>query len=155
MRLRPWREGDDLLPLWLAAWAAAMPEIDFPARSDWFRAHLAQLTREGAQVICAEAEGGLAGFVTVHSDSGHLDQLAVHPAWAGQGVAAALLDAAKAASPARLWLDVNQANRRAVALYRRAGFSTAGDGINPLSGLATWRMGWRLNEPEQEARLGK
>ncbi len=148
MRLRPWREGDDLLPLWLAAWTATMPEIDFPARSGWFRAHLAQLVREGAKVICAETDSELAGFVTVHPGSGHLDQIAVHPAWFGRGVATALLDTAKADSPGRLWLDVNQSNRRAVAFYRRAGFSAVGDGINPASGLATWRMCWRSDGPK-------
>ena len=72
--------------------------------------------------------------------AGYLHQLVVAPSAKGRGLAIRLLDAAKSGGP--LTLDVNQANVRAVRFYEREGFSRAGAGRNPVSGLATWTMRW-------------
>jgi putative acetyltransferase len=134
----------ELVDLWVEAWSRAMPTIDFEARRVWFVEHLVAMAARGVEIVCAfdSANGRMAGFIT-RDKSGHIDQLVagVH-AW-GTGAAAALLDEAKRASTGVLYLDVNQDNPRAVRFYEREGFFRAGAGVNPASGLATWRYAWR------------
>lgn len=137
---------DGLADLWVASWAKTMPDIDFEARRPWFLGHVQTLRTTGAEFLVAcpigrEAEP--AGFVAIAPATGYLDQLAVAPAFWGQGAAEALMAAARAISPAGIALDVNQDNPRAVAFYRRLGFAIAGEGRNPLSGRAIWRMEWK------------
>ncbi len=143
--LRPVRPADaePLGALWVAAWNATLPEIDFSTRAPWFRGwlvgHLAT-----AVAVCAEAaDGTLLGFVGFDPATGHMEQIAVHPDAAGMGVATALLDAAKAACPTGITLDVNQENPRAVAFYRREGFVITAEGVNPGGSRPIYRMAWR------------
>lgn len=138
--------GADLSPaadLWVASWRLTMPDIDFEARRPWFLQHVATLTAQGTQILVAEeADGTPAGFVMIDPATRYLDQLAVAPACWGKGAAEALMEAARAASPAGIVLDVNQDNPRAVAFYRRAGLEITASGANPMSGRTTWRMEW-------------
>ena len=53
-----------------------------------------------------------------------------------------LLDAAKRRAPGHLMLEVNQDNARALKFYERQGFVREGEGVNPRSGLKTWRYRW-------------
>ncbi|OYX71069.1 MAG: GNAT family N-acetyltransferase [Rhizobiales bacterium 32-66-11] len=108
-----------LADLWVATWARTMPDIDFEARRPWFLEH------------------------AIDPASGYLDQLAVAPAFWGQGAAEALMDAARQRAPAGIALDVNQDNPRAVAFYQKLGFAIASAGQNPMSGRAIWRMQWQ------------
>jgi putative acetyltransferase len=136
-------DGPTLRALWVAAWQATMPEIDFSARADWLTTRLGALEAAGAAVICAaDAADRPVGFVTIDPYSGEIDQLAVDPRRFGGGVAKALLDEAKRRAPGRLWLTVNQSNARALRFYRREGLRLAGADRNPTSGLPTWRMVW-------------
>jgi ribosomal-protein-alanine N-acetyltransferase len=63
-------------------------------------------------------------------DEMHLLNLTVAPAWQGQGLGSALLEAvvqhARARGMATLWLEVRASNARARALYARRGFVEAG-----------------------------
>ena len=139
------RDGDwpALAALWVAAWRATLPAIDFAARRPWLEQHLAQLRARGVRVLCAvDADDRPLGFATLDPQSGEMDQLAVAPAAFGGGVAAALLMAVKAAAPGRVLLSVNQDNPRAVGFYLREGFRVVGDGVNPGSGLAISHMRW-------------
>jgi putative acetyltransferase len=134
----------ELTDLWVAAWAHAMPAIDFEARRAWFVDHLAALQANGVRVICAfdEANGAMAGFVTLDPATGHIDQLAASPAAWGRGAAAELLDDAKRDAPGRLRLDVNQDNPRAIRFYEKHGFRRRAAGMNPTSGRKTWGYEW-------------
>ena len=132
-----------LTDLWVAAWRATGLAVDFEARRDWFGTRLTELAASGADLVVAEdADGALAGFVTIQPDSGHLDQLCVAPAWQGGGVAALLLGAAKARAPRCVRLEVNADNARARRFYRREGFIETGRGISPASGLPIAHMAW-------------
>jgi putative acetyltransferase len=129
--------------LWVDAWSRAMPAIDFEARRAWFVDRIGALRANGAAVTCAfdVRDGRMVGFVTLESD-GHIDQLAVGVhAW-GSGAVGVLLDALKRRA-ARLYLDVNQDNARAVRVYEREGFRRGSPGVNSASGLATGRYEWQ------------
>jgi putative acetyltransferase len=161
-RVKPWRRkhaamartlravypfDDAFLPamadLWVATWQKTMPEIDFEARRPWLCDHLATALGAGQVIRVAVVEtGDVAGFVLIDPASGYLDQIAVHPDQWGTGVAEALLEAARDVSPARIMLDVNADNPRAVGFYARQGFVEIGRGANPRSGLPTLKLEW-------------
>ena len=124
-----------LLDLWVESWQAAYPSIDFHARRGWADARFAELQRDGARILVAEADGQLAGLVTVAPDTGYIDQIVVATAARRRGVAAQLIDeAARAVSPTVLELHVNKDNAPAVAFYRREGFAVSGEAANPTLG---------------------
>ena len=132
-----------LFDVWVRAWRAAYPDIDFEARRPWFAEHLTGLIAGGAEAFVAEVSQALAGFITVDAATHYIDQLAVDPAHQGAGLAALLLARARAASPRRLTLFVNKENARALRFYEREGFSRTGEGVNAQSGRAYWEMEWR------------
>jgi len=145
MDIRAYRD-DDLkaaIALWLRAWQAAMPEIDFSVRLTWWRERWTRELVPNNTIRIAERDGQIAGFVVIDPGSGYLDQIAVAPEDWGTGVAKRLMDEAKRISPARISLEVNQENARAIRFYERAGFERTGEGINPLSGRPTWRYAWK------------
>jgi putative acetyltransferase len=135
--------------MWIEAWSRAMPAIDFEARRSWLVDHLIALVDGGASVCLAfdPANGSMAGFVTVAPQGGHVDQLAVGSPYWGTQCAVELLAWAQAESQRRgcdrLIVDVNQDNPRAVRFYEREGFTRVHEGVNPSSGLKTWRYEWR------------
>lgn len=140
-----WAHAAELVDLWIAAWTQAMPQIDFEARRAWFVDHLGRLETQGAALVCAfDAEdGAMLGFVAIDPATHYLDQIAVAPRAQGSGVAGALLDAARRASPQGVRLDVNAGNPRALAFYAREGFVKTGESVNPMSGLPTISLEWR------------
>jgi len=143
--LRPYdaRDEDASVALWLRTWQATYPELDFAERLDWWHERWRNELVPVAEVVIAEANGKMAGFVTVDPKTLYLDQLVVAPDHWRSGVGAALLAEAKRISPAGLDLDVNIDNARALSFYRKAGFSIAGNGKNPISGKPVYRMSWR------------
>lgn len=134
--------------LWVASWAHTLPEIDFNARLGWLEQHLDGLLADGAHLLVAERAGRVGGFVVIHPGTGYLDQLSVHPDFWGKGMAEALMEGARALAPARVALDVNQENPRAVRFYEKMGLKIVGEGENPASGRRTFRMEWHRAEGE-------
>jgi putative acetyltransferase len=148
LRLRVRADADcaSVADLWMASWREAMPDIDFEARRPWFLDHLRALEADGAITICAfDGLNRLLGFVTFDPANAYLDQLAIAPEAKGTGAAKLLLDEARRVSPNGLVLDVNQDNARALAFYTREGFAKTAEGVNPRSGLKTWRLRWPRN----------
>jgi putative acetyltransferase len=141
----------DLVDLWVAAWRATYPEIDFEARRGWLREHILGLERSGSRtlLLCEGRERMLAGFVVIDPLTHWLDQLCVRPERFGSGAAEALIEAARSVSPAQLRLDVNADNKRAVAFYEREGFVSRGEGRPSLSGRPTLVMEWTSALPDQ------
>jgi len=140
------RDSDwsELLDLWVVAWRQTYADIDFEARRDWLKNHIIQLESGGARtlLLLEGAARALVGFVVVDPASHWLDQLCVRPDRFGSGAAEALIEAARSLSPARLRLDVNQDNERAIAFYRREGFVRVAEGGPSLSGRPTLIMEW-------------
>jgi putative acetyltransferase len=143
--LRDYGAADEpaAIRLWLRAWTAAMPEIDFNARLDWWRdrwrSHLVPRNR----IVMAEVAGSPVGFVVLDPATGYLDQIVVDPGYWGSSVAGRLIETAKELSPAGVELDVNQSNLRAIRFYERCGFKRVRESSNPLSGRPTYVYAWR------------
>ena len=145
MRLRRYDAGDEAaaIALWLRSWQAAYPQLDFVARLDWWRERWRTELVPSAEIVIAETDGEVIGFVTVDPRTLYLDQLVVAPPRWGSGVAAVLIAAAKRLSPTGLDLDVNTDNARAIRFYGKEGFVVSGKGVNPVSGKPLHRMTWR------------
>lgn len=135
----------EMVDLWIASWAEAMPDIDFEARRGWLCDHVDALMAGSARIFCAfdPFNGDMAGFVAIDPGMHWLDQLVVSVAHKGTGAAGQLLAAARGVSPGLIRLDVNAENARARAFYARQGFSETGRGRNLLSGRKTVMLEWR------------
>lgn len=143
-QLRPYRASDEdaAIALWQRTWQLAYPSIDFAARVQWWRERWRNELVPVAQVVVAEANNAILGFVTIDA-AGYLDQIVVAPEQWGSPLAAALLDEAKRLSPTCVTLLVNKDNARAIRFYERNGFVHAGEDVNPTSGRPVLRMEWK------------
>jgi putative acetyltransferase len=94
-------------------------------------------------IVIADCENEIVGFVTVDPRTLYLDQIVVAPELWGSDVGAALIAEAKRLSPAGLDLDVNTDNARAIRFYEKQRFAISGAGVNPISGRPVHRMSWR------------
>ncbi|HEY8332839.1 MAG TPA: GNAT family N-acetyltransferase [Tardiphaga sp.] len=142
--LRPYRAADEdaSIALWLETWRQAYPSIDFDKRVDWWRERWRSELVPVAQIVVAERDGALVGFVTIDI-SGYLDQLVVSPSQWGTDVSRALVDEAKRLSPDGVTLKVNADNFRAIKFYERNGFVRTGEELNS-SGRAVLLMAWKV-----------
>jgi putative acetyltransferase len=143
--LRHYRQSDEdaAVELWLRTWQAAYPQLDFIARLDWWRQRWRDELLRTADVVIAEQDDVLIGFVTIDPRTFYLDQIVVAPEQWRSGIGATLLEEARRISPHGLDLDVNVDNARAIAFYKKHGFTIAGPGKNPVSGKPVHRMSWR------------
>lgn len=144
LHLRPYRPEDEAasIDLWHRTWQQAYPQIDFAARLEWWRERWRKDLVPKAQIVVAELNGALIGFVTIDSE-GYLDQLVVDPDHWGSDAAKLLVEEAKRLSPSGITLLVNKDNSRAIRFYERNGFVPAGDDVNPTSGRPVLKMAWR------------
>jgi len=141
--LRPYLASDEdaAIALWLETWRLTYPSIDFDARVDWWRERWRNELVPVAQIVVAEQEDILIGFVTIDA-TGYLDQLVVSPTWWGSNLGSALVDEAKRLSPAGVTLKVNADNFRAIRFYERNGFTKTGKEVNS-SGRSVLLMAWK------------
>jgi putative acetyltransferase len=129
------------IALWQRTWQEAYPTIDFATRLEWWRARWRNELVPRAEIVIAEHEGAVIGFVTIDPE-GYLDQLVVAPEHWGSGAADLLLEEARRVSPKGITLLVNTDNVRAIRFYERNGFVHVGEDINPTSGRPVLRMSW-------------
>ncbi|MGL5116618.1 MAG: GNAT family N-acetyltransferase [Beijerinckiaceae bacterium] len=134
-----------LADLWVESWNAALPEIDFEARRGWFLAHMTDHAARGEHCLVAlnSVQASPSGFVLFNPGKGWLDQICILRNEQGSGLAVRLLAKVKAKMPKGFMLDVNAGNPRAIRFYERSGLVRIGEGVNPRSGLATFRYHWR------------
>jgi putative acetyltransferase len=138
--IRPLRPADldDTLDMWVAAWQAAYPAIDFSARRGWIAERIA-----GGQAHVAVLDERIVGLLVIEPMSGYLDQLVVATDCQRRGIGSRLLVEAKHLSPALVTLHVNQDNARALRLYESSGFVREREDVNPTSGAPTYLMAWK------------
>jgi putative acetyltransferase len=136
-------DEDAAIELWRRTWSKHYPHLDFNARLAWWRERWRNELVPVAQIVLAERDDNLIGFVTVDPKTMYLDQIVVAPEYWGSEIATALLDEAKRLSPKGLDLLVNKDNFRAIRFYEKRGFMYAGEDKNPVSGIAVNRMAWR------------
>jgi putative acetyltransferase len=143
--VRPMRADElaETLDMWVAAWQAAYPNIDFAARREWTKDRIAELEKGGSRSFVALHNGRIVGALVVHPDTGYLDQIVVAAECQGGGVADVLIAEARRIAPTGLDLHVNQDNARAIRFYQKQGFLTTGEDVNPRSGAPIFRMSWR------------
>lgn len=143
--IRPMRAGDlaATLDMWVAAWQAAYPAIDFAARRTWTGERIAELERTGSISLIALLDGRIVGAMVLNPDTGYLDQIVVATEWQGRGIADILLTEARRIAKSGIELHVNQDNARAIRFYQKHGFITTGEDTNPRSGAPVLRMSWR------------
>jgi putative acetyltransferase len=130
------------LNMWVAAWQAAYPNIDFAARRGWTADRIAELERTGSRSLIALRDDRIVGALVVNPATGYLDQIVVATTDQGRGIAAMLLAEARRLSPQKLDLHVNQDNARAIGFYQKHGFVTVAEDVNPRSGAPIYRMRW-------------
>lgn len=135
-----------LADLWVAAWGKAYPLYDFETRRGWLLDRLTAMETDGTAILVGLVDEAPGGFVSVHPGTGWIDQMLVGVAHQGSGLAAALMDAAKAVAPAGLTLDVNADNGRAIAFYRRQGLVRTGGRVNE-QGRPIDLMAWTPRPP--------
>ncbi|MBR2118377.1 MAG: GNAT family N-acetyltransferase [Afipia sp.] len=142
--LRPYAAGDEnaAIDLWFRTWQQAYPLIDFAQRLEGWRARWRDELVPVAQIVVAERNGDMAGFVTIDA-SGYLDQLVVAPEVWGSDLGNVLIGKAKAMSPGGITLLVNTDNARAIRFYERNGFVHTHDDVNPVSGRKVYGMAWK------------
>jgi putative acetyltransferase len=129
--------------LWVNAWQAAYPSIDFEARRAWAIDRIACLEREGASSILALRGDRIVGAVIINPKTGYLDQFVVATDCWGRGIAQALLLEATRLCPKGIDIHVNQDNTRAIRFYEKSGFVISGADVNPRSGAPLHKMSWR------------
>lgn len=143
--LREMTEADApaVIDMWVAAWALAMPVIDFEARRDYFARRLAEHATEGAcRLLAVAADGTPRGLLVVNRAQRYLDQITVATSEQGTGLARRLLREAQRLSPEGLTLHVNQDNPRAIRFYEKNGWRRGAASVNPRSGLPIWLYHW-------------
>lgn len=145
IRLRPYVAADEdaAIALWQRTWQIAYPQIAFGKRLDWWRGRWRDDLVPVATIVIAERDGAMIGFVTIDQKTGYLDQLVVAPEFWRSGIGNILVDEAKRLSPEKIELHVNQDNERAIALYKKVGFSIIGESVSKHSGLPLYVMTWR------------
>ena len=148
--LRPAGVGDlsDVAEVFLASRAAAVPHMPPVVHTDdEVRAHIGGFDLAVRDLWVAEHESRVCGFAELQGE--WLDDLYVHPEWAGQGVGGALLDVAKSLRPNGFCLWVFASNTPARAFYSARGLVELEhtDGSGNEEGAPDVRLAWPGTEP--------
>jgi ribosomal protein S18 acetylase RimI-like enzyme len=110
-----------IVEIHLTARRRAMPYLALAHTDEETRKYFAGAVGDRARAWWVmRCQGQVVGYMLI--DGEELEQLYVSPRWQGRGFGSALLDKAKALSPARLLLWTFQRNEKARAFYEARGF---------------------------------
>lgn len=93
---------------------------------------MSEMEKESSLLLCACKDGVLAGYCGIQTvlDEGYITNIAVFPAFRGQGAAKelvhALLEHCKTRALSFVTLEVRASNAAAIGLYSRFGFQPVG-----------------------------
>ena len=73
------RDEDASVAPWLRTWQASYPELDFAERLDWWRQRWRNELLPAAEIVIAETDGTMIGFVPSIRRTFCLDQIVVAP----------------------------------------------------------------------------
>ena len=82
-------DEDAAIELWRRTWAKHYPHLDFNARVPWWRERWRKELVPYGQIVVAERDGTVVGFVTVDPKTMYLDQIVVAPEHWGSDIALA------------------------------------------------------------------
>ena len=131
------------LDMWVAAWQAAYPSIDFSTRRDWAKNHIADLEQEGSLSSIAVSDAKIVGLLVIDPNTGYLDQIVVATEAQGGDAAKLLIEKARHTCPDGIDLHVNADNTRAIEFYKKNGFVISGNDKNARSAAPTYKMSWK------------
>ena len=117
---------------------AAIAEIEKLCFSaPWTEEGIAEeLDNENAHFLVAESGGKVLGYIGVHEVCGeaYIDNIAVHPDYRRLGLGEKLLETAQKNAFGRgcefITLEVRRSNEKAISLYKKLGYQTAGERKN-------------------------
>ena len=134
---------DELMDIWLSVSYSAhafIPADYWKASAPWVREHCFSRV----ETYIEEEAGKVQGFLSVMPD-GYIGALFVREGEQGKGVGRRLLTHCQARFDL-LTLGVYKENIRAVAFYKRAGFSILTEQIDQSTGHGEYTMLWRRSE---------
>ena len=136
------RDAEGCARVFERAWNSGHPYAPRTVGVDAFLSELA-----GRALVVAQArDGQILGFAGVHVRAGFIHHLYVDPDRAGRGIGRALLRAGVALAGGRASLKCQVRNVRALAFYRREGWT---EGERGEAGGEPWV---RLHSPETKRR---
>ncbi len=129
------RDLDGVARAWLDGWLsnniALAEQPTFPN----LRARIArEIEHGGWEVVVAEIDDAVAGFVAINRSAAILEQIFVAPRFHRRGIGQALLEVARQSMPAGFSLWTHGDNSGAAAFYERAGMAFVGPGVHPKQG---------------------
>lgn len=131
---------DELMDLWLSVSCSAhafIPADYWRSSAPWVR----ERCFSRAETFLEEQAGRVRGFLSVMPD-GYIGALFVREEEQGKGIGGRLLAHCQTRFD-RLTLGVYRENLRAVAFYKRAGFSILTEQIDQATGHGEYTMFWR------------
>jgi ribosomal protein S18 acetylase RimI-like enzyme len=113
-------DADAVADVFIAAFGTLtfLPKLHTDAETDDF---ITNIVLPNDDVLVAEIDGTIAGFVAMSNGGRSIEHLYVHPGFQGRGIGSALLERAKALMPDGFSLWVFQANTGARRFYERHG----------------------------------
>ena len=132
-RLRKANDGDRarIAEIWHSS--AGLPDVGPPRMPSYddLRTWVDDEVMADCEVVVAQGEAGLIGFVAIKPEARYLAELFVCPHHLGSGIGTALLDQAKRTMADGFTLFTTSANARARRFYEREGLVLDHEGPHP------------------------
>ena len=134
---------DAVIDIWYEGWHSIDPKLVHPhSKDEWRERWVSQIVPQH-EIVVAEADREILGFVTLNLETSELSQLFTRLPEQGSGVGTALINWVKKSCHPRIYLFTLEINHRSREFYERHGFRETGLSTNAISGLPSVRYEWR------------